>query len=354
MATTGGGDDDATGSSGGPNGLQVPPATEPGATPLAGMGTIRSTVSNLETSTVALTVSGPGGTSTSTGLVAESGGMIVTSAPALAAARSITVIESDGVRRPATLVASDEGSGLAVIRIDDDLPAADFQGADPTVGKTVVAMAFDPARRTGASPDARLYAGTVTAGTTPVSPSAPDDLATIAVTAPLSAGDVGCPLIGSDGGVSGLLEHVSRIGSSVVSAFLPAQLVLGVAQQLVSSGQVDHGWLGVIAGDAGPSTVTTSSTLGRQPSSPAGALLESVETGSPAAAGGLEPGDVITGISIGTDTVEIHSAAELGAALYAVQPGTSVDVTYQDGTSGPLSTWVTLSDDDASSPSSAP
>ena len=71
------------------------------------------------------------GVSSTTGLVVESGGIIVTPAPVLSGARSITVVEPDGTRQPATLVGTDRTSGLAVLRIDDDLPAAMFDNGDP-------------------------------------------------------------------------------------------------------------------------------------------------------------------------------------------------------------------------------
>lgn len=355
VATTGGSDEDSLSSGRGPGGMTATPATEPGTPPLGTLPHMKA----LAASTVALRISGPGGTKDSTGLVAESGGMIVTSERALAAARSITVIESDGVRQAATVVAVDGGSGLAVIQIGDDLPAADFQGSDPSVGKTVVAMAFDPARRTGASPDARFYAGKVTAGAMTGSPTSADDLATITVAAPLSKSDVGCPLIDGHGEVSGLLASVERAGTSVVSVFLPADLVSGVVQQLVRFGRVDHGWLGVVVGDAEPDAPTTPTTGGQQPSTdgaPDGAFVESVVPGSPAAEGGLATGDVITSVDDGAGAVQIHSAAELGATLYADPPETPLQLNYRDGTDDTLSTSVMLADDGGDAPvlSSAP
>lgn len=353
VATTGGGDEDSLGSGRGPSGMTGTPATEPGTPPLGTLPTMKV----LAASTVALRITGPGGTTDSTGLVAESGGMIVTSERALAAAKSITVIEADGTHQAATLVAVDGGSGLAVIQIGDDLPAADFQGSDPSVGKTVVAMAFDPARRKGASPDARLYAGKVTAGAVTGTPTTADELATITVAAPLSKSDVGCPLIDSHGEVSGLLESVERAGTSVVSVFLPADLVSGVVQQLVRFGRVDHGWLGVVVGDAEPDVPTTATTVDQQLSSqaPDGAVIESVVPGSPAAEGGLATGDVITGVDDGAGDVPIRSAAELGTALYADPPETPLQLTYRDASDEVLSTSVMLADDgDAPVLSSAP
>ena len=49
----------------------------------------------------------------------------------LAGARSITAIEPDGTRQPATLVGIDQTSGLAVLRIDDDLPGGHLRRRRP-------------------------------------------------------------------------------------------------------------------------------------------------------------------------------------------------------------------------------
>ena len=70
---------------------------------------------------------GAGGTTTATGLVAESGGIIVTTWRRLAGATPSQPIESDGTREPAAMVGIDPTSGMAVLRIDDDLPVADLR-----------------------------------------------------------------------------------------------------------------------------------------------------------------------------------------------------------------------------------
>jgi S1-C subfamily serine protease len=308
---------------------------------MATRSSIEGLVASVEASTVALRVTGPGGTSTSAGLVVESGGIIVTTARALAGARSITAVEADGTRLPATLVATDPESGLAVVRISDDLPAANFENTDPEVGRMVMAVALDPARRTVGLPRAHVYAGTVTStGQAAGTPSDAGDLATIDVDAPLSSGDVGCPLIDRDGQVTGLLESVERSGTSLLSVFLPGQLVLGVAEQLVDSGEVYHGWLGVQASNATYDTTSQTTTVSELDPGPplGGARLDSFDPDSPAASAGMLPGDVITAVDGG----QVQSTVELATRLYAEAPGTVVQITYQRGTSGPLTTWVTL------------
>jgi S1-C subfamily serine protease len=310
---------------------------------MASRSAIAALVGSVKHSTVALQVTGPGGTSVSAGLVAESGGIIVTAARALAGARSITVIGADGTRWPATFVGSDQASGLAVVRISDDLPAASPDLNDPPTGTPVVAVSLDPNRHAGATPTASVYAGTVTsAGQVSV-----DGLAAITVLAPLARNDVGCPLVDGGGQVSGLLEGVERSGSSVVSVFMPAQLVFGVAEQLVSSGQVNHGWLGVDLSDASVRDVTSTTDVGEVSANPpGGARLDVVDPGSPVAYSGMLPGDVITAVN----GVRVDSAADLMTELYTDPPGTTVEFEYDRQGVGPGYAWVTLATQSGTAP----
>ena len=108
-------------------------------------------VASVRPSTVALRIDDHGRSST-TGLVAESGGIIVTPSQALSGAKSITAIEPDGTREPATVVAVDQTSGLAVLRIDDDLPAATFDDDDLPVGAIAVAATLKPGTRAHPAP----------------------------------------------------------------------------------------------------------------------------------------------------------------------------------------------------------
>jgi S1-C subfamily serine protease len=305
------------------------PTTEPGAGRAAGRSDVTDMVSTVRDSTVVLSVAKPTGTSTSTGLVVESGGIIVTSAAVLAGARSITVIEPDGSRQAATVVGTDRGTGLAVVHISDELPAASFDQQDPSPGTMAVAMAVEPDTRTKDVPVPSVYAGTVVStgeapGSAPTtSTMAASTFAAIMLEAPLTHGDVGCPLLDSRGQVWGVLEGTRQLGSTTMSVFLPAELVVGVAQQLVESGRVEHGWLGLDTSDAQPATPVTTGSSALASHTTGGALLDSIDGGSPAA-GQLAPGDIITGV----DGEQVRSNAELQTRLYADPPGTTLNLTF--------------------------
>ena len=285
------------------------PTTEPGVAPTAGRRTIAAVLSDVRDSTVAVSVATRTGTTVSTGLVVESGGMIVTTTAALAGPvdhRHRTE------RHPPAGLDGRGGSGdrIAVVRISDDLPAASFDDDDPPAGSMSTAMAMTADPRTHGAPVPVVYAGTVVAAGRSTATAGSAAFATTMIEAPLGHDDIGCPLLDSSGAVSGILEGTRQVGSTTLSVFLPAGLVYGVAQQLIMWGEVEHGWLGIKTGDS---------------AAPAGAVTSTaVDTGSPVA-GVMAPGDVITAI----DGDPVHSNAELLTRLYAEAPGTAVTIDFR-------------------------
>jgi S1-C subfamily serine protease len=304
------------------------PTTEAGTGRLESPKQMAAVVAAVRPSTVALIVVKRSGTVIVTGLVAESGGVVVTTASPLAGASDITVVEPGGSRPAAAVLGVDPTSDLAVVRIGDDLPAATFDEDDPAPGDLALTLAMEPAHRAGGTPAARVYAGTVlSSGRSLTVHTGGADFAPTAVATPLTARDLGSPLLDSTGDVAGLLDEVDRSGGVTTSVFLPAEIVLGVVRQLVATGTVDHGWLG-IQGDGADATATTSALTATTVSPAAtteGAPVATVESGSPAAAAGLEPGDMVVAL----DGNQVHSMAELRAWLYAEPPGTALAVTFE-------------------------
>lgn len=297
------------------------PTTEPGSSRLTSADDVDAVVAGVRPSTVAVDVTDAEGTATVTGLVVESGGIIVTTARALAGAKRITVIEPDGSRQPADLVGTDQRSDLAALRIDDDLPAVTFDDDDPAAGSVAMAVAMRPST-TDSEQSPLVYAGTVvSSGMTVDADAVTATFAATSVRAPLDDDDLGCPLVDSQGHVLGLLELTTHVGASDVSVFLPSTLVAGVARQLVSSGTVDHGWLGVQGTTPAPAPMTTTATASHS----AGAVLASVVKDSPAALAGLDAGDVVTAV----DGAPVHSMPDFMTRLYPDPPGTTIAVTFE-------------------------
>jgi S1-C subfamily serine protease len=303
--------------------LTTPPTTEPGTANMAGLSQMNRMAVAARSSLAALTVTRTSGVSMATGVIAEAGGIIATTIAAIAGAKAISFDQPDGSRTPAELVGSDVASGIAVLRVEPDLPVASFDNSDPTPGSTMVAMALHAGTSSTAAPRSSVYAGAVRSSGTAVGTGTP--VSAFAVTTanlPLSAQDSGCALLSAAGQVSGILDSTQTQGDTTVGVFLPAELVLGVTRQLVAAGTVEQGWLGVEASDIGGAT---GATVTADSDVPDGATLDAVDAQGAAARAGLQAGDVIVAV----DGEPVHSTAELRTRLYADLPGTTVVVGVQ-------------------------
>jgi S1-C subfamily serine protease len=351
LAATATSDQAVPGSRPGAASLTAAPTTEVSVGSAVGAASLAAMVASVSQSTVVIKIEKSAGSSVSTGLVAESGGIIVMAAGVLVGAKTITAIEPSGSHQVADLIGVDQTSGLAVVRIPDDLPAATFDSGDPTNGAVIYAVAMEPRPQVNVGPIPVVYAGKViSAGQSLASDPVTTTFAATAIEAPLAHDDLGCPLLDSAGHVSGMLEGTVQDGASTVSVFLPAELVLGVTRQLVSSGKVVHGWMGAHTSDTGPGTTTSGNAgAGSAPAAP-GAQIDSVAPGSPAATV-MMPGDVITAI----DGNRVQSSAELLTRLYPDPPGTSLEVTFtRGGTSLRQQVVLASSDTDASGGHTSP
>ncbi|HEX3460061.1 MAG TPA: PDZ domain-containing protein [Acidimicrobiales bacterium] len=303
--------------------LTTPPTTEPGTANMAGLSQMNRMAVAARASLAALTVTRTSGVSMATGVIAEAGGIIATTIAAIAGAKAISFDQSDGSRTPAELVGSDVASGIAVLRVEPDLPVASFDNSDPTPGSTMVAMALHSGPGSTAAPRSSVYAGAVRSSGTAVGTGTPESaFAVTTANLPLSAQDSGCALLSAAGQVSGILDSTQTQGDTTVGVFLPAELVLGVTRQLVAAGTVEQGWLGVEASDIGG---TTGATVTADSDVPGGATLDAVDAQGAAAQAGLQAGDVIVAV----DGEPVHSTAELRTRLYADLPGTTVVIGVQ-------------------------
>lgn len=137
--------------------------------------------------------------------------------------------------------------------------------------------------------------------------------------AAINVGNSGGPLVNIDGEVVGINTAIlSRTGGSVGVGFaIPVNMAKGIIAQLVKSGKVTRGWLGVMIQDLTPEVAEK---LGLKRAE--GALVTRVVEKTPAAKAGLEPGDVI--IKYGAQKVE--NVIKLRHRVAVTRPGSSVKV----------------------------
>jgi serine protease Do len=253
---------------------------------------------------------GPKAVSVGSGFIIDGSGLIVTNNHVVENADKITVVLAGGDELPGTLVGHDEKTDLAVIRVKagHDLPTVPWGDSDKVqVGDWAVAIGnpFD-------------LGGTVTAGIVSARGrdihSGPyDDF--IQVDAAINRGNSGGPLFDQDGHVIGVNTAIySPSGGNVGVGFaIPANQAREVVAQLVKSGTVERGWLGV---GIQPVTDEVAESLGI--SEAKGALVASVSKDSPAAEAGLKPGDVILRFG----ATQIGTLHDLTTAVARTAPGT--------------------------------
>ena len=255
------------------------------------------------------------------GFIVSPDGTILTNAHVVAGADEVTVKLTDKREFKAKVLGLDKASDVAVLRIEArDLPVVRIGSAANTrVGEWVLAIGAPFGFENSAS------AGIVSAK----SRSLPDGsyVPFIQTDVAVNPGNSGGPLFNMAGEVIGINAQIySRSGGYQGLSFaIPIDVAMNVERQIVTSGTVQRGRLGVAIQEVNQS-LADSFGLKR----PAGALVSSVEPGSPAARAGLEPGDVILGI----DGKEIAAAGELPAIVATIAPGRSatLQVWRQGGT----------------------
>jgi serine protease Do len=245
------------------------------------------------------------------GFIVSPDGTILTNAHVVADASEVTVRLTDRREFTAKVIGVDQRTDVAVIKIDGkDLPTVRFGDASKLrPGEWVIAIG---------SPfgfDNSVTAGIVSA----TSRSLPDGQYTpfIQTDAAVNPGNSGGPLFNMAGEVVGINSQIySRTGGFMgISFAIPIDIAINVRDQLVKTGRVQRGRIGVLIQDVGQQ-LADSFGLDR----PRGALVSQVENAGPAAKAGLRAGDVILGVN----GAPIERSGQLSSVISQVKPGASV------------------------------
>ncbi|HYE36538.1 MAG TPA: DegQ family serine endoprotease [Methylocaldum sp.] len=219
------------------------------------------------------------------GFVVSQDGYVLTNHHVVKDADEIIVRLQDRRELVAKVVGSDKRSDIALLKIEaDHLPVVRMGSADKLkVGEWVLAIG---------SPfgfDHSVTAGIVSAK----GRSLPSDnyVPFIQTDVAINPGNSGGPLFNLDGEVVGVNSQIySRTGGFMGLSFaIPIEVAMQVVEQLKSQGHVSRGWLGVQVQDV---TRELAESFGMK--KPQGALVSRVLPKSPAEAGGIQIGDVIT------------------------------------------------------------
>jgi len=253
------------------------------------------------------------------GFVVDPSGIVLTNAHVVDGADEVTVRTVDRREYRAKVLGVDKATDVAVLKIDaKNLPAVRLGDASKLrVGEWVVAIG---------APYGLEH--TVTSGIVSAkSRSLPGDsvVGFIQTDAAVNPGNSGGPLFNLDGEVIGINSQIfSRSGGFQGLAFaIPINTALNVKDQIVATGKVQHGKLGITVQEVNQAL---SESFGMK--QPGGALVGSVQKDGPGAKAGIEPGDVI----VKFDGQEIRRSGELPQLVSSVAPGKAVKLeVWRDG-----------------------
>ena len=248
------------------------------------------------------------------GFIISSDGYILTNNHLVGEAEEIEVQLADGQKLEAKIIGTDPDSDVAVIKIEaEDLTCLKLADSDTLeVGEWVIAIG----NPFGLSHT--VTAGIVSAkGRNSVGLTAYEDF--IQTDAAINFGNSGGPLLNIDGEVVGINTAIlSRSGGNVgIGLAIPVNLAKSVYTQLIESGTVVRGWLGVVVQNITPELAKF---LGLEVKK--GVLLPSVAEGSAADKAGLKQDDVV--IEFEGKTVENKDAFRNRVAMK--KPGTKVEI----------------------------
>lgn len=263
-----------------------------------------------------------------TGFIVSDDGYIITNNHVVEGSDSLSVLFVDGTEVDATLVGTDAITDIAVIKIDQKVPATVEIGDSSTlrVGEDIVAIGSALGE----------YTNTVTQGIVSGLGRSLDSQGgagmenMIQHDAPINPGNSGGPLLNMQGQVVGVNTAVVRQAEPGVTAeglgfAIPSNTVKDIASQLIENGQVVRPFLGISYQLINPQIAAAQNLPVDH-----GAFIADVVAGGPAATAGVQANDIVTAI----DGQEISQTTSLQDILFQHKPGDTVELTIARGTTG--------------------
>jgi len=248
------------------------------------------------------------------GVIVSTSGYVLTNHHVVEAADEIEVALADGKKLLAKVVGNDPETDLAVLRVNaEDLPAISF-GSSETLRVGDIVLAIGNPFGVGQT----VTSGIISAlGRTGLGINTFENF--IQTDAAINPGNSGGALIDANGNLIGInTAIITRTGSSAGIGFaIPVSTAKMVLDQIVKSGAVTRGWIGVEVQEITPPMAESFKLSGTR-----GALIAGVLRGGPADKAGVKPGDVLVEVQ-GKPVADPAGMLNLIAAL---APGQSAKV----------------------------
>jgi Do/DeqQ family serine protease len=220
------------------------------------------------------------------GVVVSADGLVLTNNHVVESADAIEIAFHDGRKTKAQLVGADPESDLAVLKLADNAgltPITFAQAESLRIGDVVLAIGnpFGVGQT--------VTSGIVSAlGRTHLGINTFENF--IQTDAAINPGNSGGALVDSNGHLVGINTAIySQSGGSMGIGFaIPVSLAKSVMEQIIKTGTVTRGWIGVEVQDLTPELAESFGIQSGQ-----GALIAGVMRGGPADRAGIKPGDVL-------------------------------------------------------------
>jgi serine peptidase DegS len=254
------------------------------------------------------------------GVIVDQQAHVITNHHVIATADLIRAQLADGRVANARIVGRDPDTDLAVLQLDltKNIPVMPLGDSDRLqVGDIVLAIG----NPVGLSQ-------TVTQGIVSATGRAQLGVATyenfIQTDAPINVGNSGGALISASGDLVGINTAVlaKNLGVEGIGFAIPVNLVRGVMREILTKGRVVRGWIGIVPADIDELEARRFNLP--QP----GVVVAKLYVGSPAAAVGMEPRDIILTVN----GAKVGSAQDTLTRIANAKPGGKIKVTGLRGT----------------------
>jgi Do/DeqQ family serine protease len=245
------------------------------------------------------------------GVIVGASGYILTNNHVVEAADEIEVALTDGTRLLAQVVGADPETDLAVLRVKaDKLPAISF-GTSETLRVGDIVLAIGNPLGVGQTVTAGIVSAVDRSG---LGINVFENF--IQTDAAINQGNSGGALIDVRGNLVGInTAIVSQSGGSIGIGFaIPAATTKTVLEQIVRTGSVARGWIGVEMQD-----VTAATAASFKLSGATGALISGVLKNGPADKAGVKPGDVLLSV----EGKPVQQAQSVLNAVSSLAPGSN-------------------------------
>ena len=248
------------------------------------------------------------------GVIVGPEGYVLTNFHVIESADEIEVLLSDGRRAAAKVVGGDPDTDLAVIKIElANLPSIVF-GRPETARVGDVVLAIGNPFGVGQT----VTMGIVSAlGRSQLGINTFENF--IQTDAAINPGNSGGALVDAQGNLLGINTAIySRSGGSLGIGFaIPANMARNIMEQIIASGSVTRGWIGVEIQEITPELAESFKLPRGQ-----GAIIAGVMRGGPADKAGIRPGDVLMQV----EGKAVNDSAGMLGLIAQLKPGDKATV----------------------------